>query len=160
MLVGIKDDRDSMTRQENLQKSRFGLDRSFPLRRLSSKFHCAYFGNKSWLISHSWAWHIIPHFLYHAFMHHTKHQVKFLMPNLFSKVKKYGRPMGSSDRCHRKHPKRIWAWYPRDKGTTGQTDNFARKPYQDQGSAPSRLVTLAKSTSSSTIRPDYELSAM
>ena len=48
MLVGIKDDRDSVTRWENLQK-RYGL-------RLDScflfcyflKFHCAYFRNKAW----------------------------------------------------------------------------------------------------------------
>ena len=37
------------------------------------------------------------YFSYHAYIHHTRHQVKYLMPNLFSKVKKYGRPMGSSN---------------------------------------------------------------
>ena len=42
-------------------------------------------------------------------MHHTKHQVKYLMPNLFPKVKKYRRPMRSPNRCHREHPGRIWA---------------------------------------------------
>ena len=48
MLVGIKDDRDSMTRQENLQKRcRFRLDRCFPFFRLSSQLHYAYFGNKA-----------------------------------------------------------------------------------------------------------------
>ena len=48
MFVGIKDDRDSMTRQENLQKRcKLGLDRCLPFCRLSSKFHCGYFGNKA-----------------------------------------------------------------------------------------------------------------
>ena len=40
-----------------------------------------------------------------------------------------------------------------------QTDKFARRPYQDRGSASSRPITLAKSTGPSTIRPDYELFA-
>ena len=48
MLVGIKDDRDSMTRQENLQEiCRFGLDRCFPFFRLSSQLHYVYIGNKA-----------------------------------------------------------------------------------------------------------------
>ena len=63
---------------------------------MSSNF-CAHFDNKAWLIEHFWAWHIIPHFLYHACIHHTKQQVKYLMPNLFPKVKKYERSMGSSN---------------------------------------------------------------
>ena len=49
MLIGIKDDRDSMTRQENLQKKKdmdsdqIGVFFSviFP-----QSFYCAYFGNK------------------------------------------------------------------------------------------------------------------
>ena len=135
------------------------LDRCFLFCRFSSKFHRVYFDNKAWLIRHFWAWHIIPYFLYHACIHHMKHQVKYLMPIFFSKVKKYGRPMGSSNRCHRKHSKRIWTRYSRDKGTTGQIDKFARTPYQDQDSASLRPITLAKSTGPSTIRPDYELSA-
>ena len=153
MLVWIKDDRDNVTRWENLQK-RWGLrlDRCFLFCRFSSKFHRVYFDNKAWLIRHLWAWHIIPYFLYHACIHHTKHQVKYLMLNLFPKVKKYGRPMGSSNRCHRKHSRR-------DKWTTGQTDKFARRPYQDRGSASSRPITFAKSTGPSTIHSDYELSA-
>ena len=53
------------------------------------------------------------------------------MPNLFPKVKKYGRQFGSLDQRHREHSRRIWARYPRDKGTTGQIDKFARRPYQD-----------------------------
>ena len=161
MLVWIKDDRDSVTQWENLQK-RCGLrlDRCFLCCRFSSKFHRAYFDNEARLIGHFWAWHVISYFSYHACMHHTRHQVRCLMPNLFPKVKKYGRPMGNSNRCHRKHSRRIWAQYPRDKGTIGQTDNFARRPYQDRGSASSRPVTLAKSTGPSTIHPDYELSVM
>ena len=92
-------------------------------------------------------------------MHHTRHQVKYLMINLFSKVRKYGRPMRSSNQCHREHPRRIRARHPRDKGTIGQIDKFVWKPYQNQGSASSRPITLAKSTGLSTIRSDYELSA-
>ena len=80
------------------------------------------------------------------------------MSNVFPKVKKYERLMGSSNQRHRKHPRRIWAQYPRDKGTIDQIDKFARRPYHDRGSASSRPVTLAKSTGPSTIRPDYELS--
>ena len=135
------------------------LDRCFLFCRFSSNLHRAYFNNKAWLIRHFLARHIIPYFLYHACIHHTKHQVKYLMPNLFPKVKKYGRPIGSSNRCHKKHSRRIWARYPRDKGTTGQIDNFARRPYQDRDSASSRPVTLAKSTGLSTIRPNYGISA-
>ena len=52
------------------------------------------------------------------------HQVKCLMPNLFPKVKKYGRLMGSSNQCHKEHLGRIWARHPGDKGTIGQTDKF------------------------------------
>ena len=99
------------------KKMWLGLDRCFLFCRFFSKFHLAYFDNKAWLIRHFWAWHIIPYFLYHACIHHTKNQVKYLMPNLFPKVKKYGRPIGSSNRCHRKHSRRIWARYPRNKGT-------------------------------------------
>ena len=141
-------------------KKRNGLDRCFPFCRFFLRFlYCAYFDNKAWLIRHFWAWHIIPYFSYHACMHHKKHQVRCLMPNLFPKIKKYGRPMGSLNRCHRKNSRRIWAWYSRDKGTTDQTDKFAWRPYQDWGSASSRPVTLAKSTGPSTIRPNYELFA-
>ena len=67
--------------------------------------------------------------------------------------------MGSSNWCHRKHSRRIWARYPKDEGTTSQTDKFAQRPYQHSGSASSRPVTFAKSTGPSTIRPGYELSA-
>ena len=124
----IKDDRDNVTRWKKFRKKRCGLrlNRCFLFCCFFSKFHRAYFDNKAWLISmthHST-------FLVSC-MHHTKHQVRCLMPNLFPKVKKYGRLMGNSNRCHRKHPRRIWAWYPRDKGTTGQTDKFAQRPYQD-----------------------------
>ena len=146
---------------EKIYKKRCGLrlDRCFPFCYFSSKFHCAYFDNKAWLIMHFWAWQIIPYFLYHAHIHHTKHQVKYLMSILFSKVKKYGRPMGSSNQCHREHPGRIRARHLKDKGTIGQTNKFVRRPYQDWGSASSRPITLAKSTGPSTIHPDYKLSA-
>ena len=49
MLVGIKDDRDSMTRQENLQKKDMDSDQIgvfFAVVFLQS-FYCAYFGNKA-----------------------------------------------------------------------------------------------------------------
>ena len=137
-----------------------GLDRCFLFCCFFSKFHRAYFDNKAWLIRHFWAWHIISYFLYQGCIHHTKHQVKYLMPNLFPKVKKYGRPMGSSNRCHRKHSRRIWARCSRDKGMIGQIDKFARRPYQDRGSVSSRPITLAKSIGPSTIRLDYKLFAM
>ena len=91
-------------------------------------------------------------------MHHARHQVKYLMLNLFPKVKKYGRPIGSSNQCHREHPGKIRARHPRDKGTIGQTDKFVWRPCQDQGNASSRLVTLAKSTGPSTFRLDNESS--
>ena len=52
--------------------------------------------------------HDMSYFSYHACIHHTRHQVKYLMPNLFSKVKKYGRLMESSNQCHREHPRRVW----------------------------------------------------
>ena len=84
------------------------------------------------------------------------HQVKYFMSNLFPKVKKYGRPIGSSNQCHREHLRRIRTRHPRDKGTIGQTDKFVWRPYQDRDSASSRPVTLAKSTSPSTFRPNNE----
>ena len=136
-----------------------GLNRCFLFCRFFSKFHRAYFDNKAWLIRHFWAWHIIPYFLYHACMHHTKHQVKCLMPNLFPKVKKYGRPFGSSDHRHREYSRRMQAWHPRGEGTFGQIDKFVWRPYQDWSSASSRPVTFSKSTGPLTIRPDYELSS-
>ena len=86
----------------------------------------------------------------------TRHQVKCLMPNLFPKVKKYGRSIGSSNRFHREYPERIRARYPRDKGTIGQTNKFVWRLYQDQGGASSRPITLTKSTGPSTIRLDNE----
>ena len=91
-------------------------------------------------------------------MHHThnKNQVKYLMPNLFPKVKKYGRPMGSLGRCHRKQWRRIQARHSRDKRTIRQIDKFVWRPYQDRGSASSRPITLAKSTGPSTFHPDNE----
>ena len=150
-----------MTRQENLQKrSRFGLDRCFPFCHfLSLSFYCAYFGNKAWLIGYFWAWHIIPYFLYHACMHHTKHQVRYLMSNLFPKVKKYGRPFGSSDQRHKEYSRRMQAWHPRGEGTSGHIDKSVRRPHQNTDSTFPRSITLAKSTGPSTIRLDYELSA-
>ena len=81
------------------------------------------------------------------------------MPNLFPKVKKYVRPMGSSNQCHREHLGRIGARHPRDKGTIGQTNKFVRRPYQDRGSASLRPITLAKPTGPSTIHLDDEPSA-
>ena len=124
-----------------------------------SKLHCAYFENKTWLIRHFWAWHIISYFLYHACIHYTKHQVKYLMPNLFPKVKKYGRPIGSSNRCHRKHSRRIRARHSGDKRTIDQADKFVWRPYQDRGSTSSRPITFSKSAGPSAIRPNDEPSA-
>ena len=52
MFVWINDDRDSMTQWENLQKRYgLGLDRCFLCCRFLQSFYCAYFGNKTWLIS-------------------------------------------------------------------------------------------------------------
>ena len=64
-------------------------------------------------------------------MHHARHRMKYLMSNLFSKVKKYGRSMRSSNQCHKKQPGRIRARHPKDKGTISQADKFVWKPYQD-----------------------------
>ena len=99
------------------------------------------------------------YFSYHVCIHHIRYQVKYLILNLFPKVKKYGRPMGSSNQCHGEHPKRIRTWHPRDKGTTGQIDKLVWEPHQNRGDASSRPITFAKSIGPSTIHPDYELSA-
>ena len=156
----IKDDRDSVTRlkNENWKKWKIRSKLRCASFFLVFKRFCAFLDNKSWLIRH----------LGHNMSCHTSrvmhaciiciaiHQVKCLMPNLFSKVKKYGWSMGSSNQCHREHPGRIRAWHPRDKGLTGQIEKFVWRPHQNRGSASSRPITLAKSTGPSTIRPNYE----
>ena len=142
------------------KKCRFGLDRCFPFCRLSSKLHCAYFGNKTWLFRHFWAWHIIPYLLYHAcIICIVIHLVKYLMPNLFLKVKKYGRPFGSSDQRHREYSRRMQAWHPKGEGTSGQVDKSIRRPHQNTNGASSRPITFATSVGPQIIRPHYELFA-
>ena len=116
MFVWIKEDRDSVTRpkSENVEKKL----------KLGSCMHHMH-SDKAWFIRHFWALHVISYFLYHAcIICIVIHLVKYLMPNSFPKVKECGRLFGSSDQCHRKYPRRIRAWHPRDEGTTGQTDKL------------------------------------
>ena len=92
-------------------------------------------------------------------MHHTRHQVKYLMSNLFPKVRKYERLMGCLNQCYREHPKKIRTRHSRDKRTTNQIDRFFWKPHQNHGDASSKPFTLIKSIGPSTIHPDHEPSA-
>ena len=144
MLVWIKDDRDSVTQQENLlekKKMNLRLEMVFFLP-FSLKVYCACI--KSWSVKSFCAQYIISYLSCHACMHHTRHQVKCLMPNSFPKVKKYGRPMGISDRCHKKHSRRIWARHPIDKRAASHIDKFVRRPHPNRDGAFPRSVTLVK----------------
>ena len=47
--------------------------------------------DQSDIFEHNMSFHIFR--IMHACIHHTQHQVKYLMSNLFPKVKKYGSPM-------------------------------------------------------------------
>ena len=135
------------------KKKRSGLDRCFSFCRFSSRFlYCAYFDNKAWLIRCFWVQHIIPYFLYHTYMHHTKHQVKYLMPNLFSKVKIIWKTNGKPGLVPWRTSKKIQTQHPRDGGAIGQIDKFVWR----HGGSSSKLITLAKSMGPPTICPDHE----
>ena len=88
----MKDDRDNVTRQQKICKKRkngFKIRNgflAFIVPQGSLCMHLVMVGQAFLSIT----CHLI--FLYHA-----RHQVKYLMLNLFSKVKEYGRPMGSSN---------------------------------------------------------------
>ena len=51
---------------------------------------------RSGIFEHDMSFHIFC-IMHACIIHMTRHEVKYLMLNLFSKVKKYGRPMGSSN---------------------------------------------------------------
>ena len=102
----------NFVKKEEIDSNQIGV---FVFVVLPQTFYCAYLGNKS-MINQAFlsiTYHSI--FLASCMHAHTKYQVKYLMPNLFSKVKKYGSPMGSSNQCHTKHSRKIWARHPRDK---------------------------------------------
>ena len=110
----IKDDRDSVTRPKsgNIEKIEkwknwIRLEMCFFLS-LSSNF-CAHFGDKAWFImhfKHDISFHI-SRIMHACIICIARHQVRYLMPNLFPIFKKYGRPFGSSDQRHKKYSRRI-----------------------------------------------------
>ena len=159
MRVWIKDDRDSVTRWENLQKiCELGLDRSLHFCQ-SFIVHTLVIKHGSLCIfKHDISFHI-SRIMHTCIICIARHQVRYLMPNLFPKVKKYGRPFGSSDQRHREYSRRMQTWHPRGKGTSSQVDKFVRRPHQNTDGAFPRSIIIAKSTGPSTIRPNYELFA-
>ena len=108
------------------------------------KIYCACI--ESWWIRHFCAQHVISYFSYHACIHHTRHQVKYLMPNSFPRVRKYERSIGSSDQYRGTRPRGVWTRDLRDQERTCQVGKADRTPHWSKGRASSRVPTLSDST--------------